>query len=81
MPVVIGTVAGRCHNIRILKKAKYTRVSPKCRSGMKYDYWEATMIERWKREGVGDERIALRTMRSVREISRFDPVRPNGRRA
>ena len=52
-----------------------------CRTGMRFDFWEADLVEGWKRGGVGDEEIARRTFRSVREISRFDPVRPNGRRA
>ena len=80
MPRYYGMVDGRNHGvIRDAKEPPAIRRA--CRDLMKFDTWEAELVERWKRQGVGDITIALRTMRPLSQIARFDPVRPNGRRS
>ena len=80
MPRYYGMVDGRNHGV--IRDAKEPPSIPwTCRGWMKFDTWEAELVEGWKRQGVGDITIALRTMRPLSQIARFDPVRPNGRRA
>lgn len=79
MPTIYGNVAGRNHT-GVIKDAKYTRICPTIRKPYVFDLWEAELIEKWKRDGKGDDEIAYETFRPVRQIERYDPVRPNGRR-
>ncbi len=72
MAEIRGTVAGRIHP-DVHQRAE--------RWWMPFDFWEAELIVLWKGARVGDERIALRLMRPVRQIVEFDPLRPNGRRS
>ena len=79
MPIVMGTVAGRVHNIRDALGRPH--ISRQCRHWVKFDEWERNLVIEWIQEGVGVEEIARRLMRPVAQIVGFDPVRPTGRRA
>ena len=71
MAEIRETVAGRIH----------PSLSPRAeRWWIPFDFWEAELVILWKKARLGDERIALRLMRPVEQITRFDPLRPNGRR-
>lgn len=76
MPVIMGTVAGRIHNPEAVANANERAE----RRGMPWDEWERELVARWRRRGVGVEKMALSLMRPVSEVVGFDPVRPNGRR-
>jgi hypothetical protein len=75
MPVMMGTVNGKIYR----QPAPVDPPKPR-RGWLPFDSWEAALIEKWKRENISDEWIALWTMRPVRQIARFNPTRPNGRR-
>ena len=69
-----GTAAGKVH-----ATPKPPRTF-KRRERIPFFEWELDLIRRWRMENVGDDMIAYRLMRPVRQIAYLDTERPNRRR-
>ena len=81
MPVIYGTVGGRCRNGLLRDAMGRPGIQRACRHWVPFDEWERQLVIEWTQRGIGVEEMARRLMRPVAQIVGFDPVRPNGRRS